>query len=190
MIAHDVAQKLSETPPLRINLTLYGASAKTYEKLCGDGNAYHRVLQAVEFLKEYHIPVGLLAEEAELLSDPVKNCSATFFAAPYGISAEEGFTDGQVLPYLSGELMVIATPGHTAGCCCYYGKTEGVLFAGDTLFAGSIGRTDLPTGNLKTLRQSLKKLAALTEDYPIYPGHEESTTLFTEKKRNPFLRGV
>ena len=57
LIDHDVAQKLSETPPLRINLTLYGASAKTYEKLCGDGNAYHRVLQAVEFLKEYHIPV-------------------------------------------------------------------------------------------------------------------------------------
>jgi glyoxylase-like metal-dependent hydrolase (beta-lactamase superfamily II) len=56
------------------------------------------------------------------------------------------------------------------------------------LFAGSIGRTDLPTGNIKALRQSLRKLAALEVDYPIYPGHEESTTLFTEKRRNPFLR--
>ena len=86
------------------------------------------------------------------------------------------------------KIKVISTPGHTVGGVCYF--VDDKLFTGDTIFLESIGRTDLPTGNLKTLRQSLKKLAALTEDYPIYPGHEESTTLFTEKKRNPFLRGV
>ena len=100
--------------------------------------------------------------------------------------------DGETVNLSGVEIKTILTPGHTAGCACYLVKAdEGeVLFTGDTLFAGTIGRTDLPTGNLKTLRQSLKKLAALTEDYPIYPGHEESTTLFAEKKRNPFLRGV
>jgi glyoxylase-like metal-dependent hydrolase (beta-lactamase superfamily II) len=100
--------------------------------------------------------------------------------------------DGETVNLSGVKIKTILTPGHTAGCACYLVKAdEGeVLFTGDTLFAGTIGRTDLPTGNLKTLRQSLKKLAALTEDYPIYPGHEESTTLFAEKKRNPFLRGV
>lgn len=57
LIDRNVAKRLSQTPPLRINLTLYGASAKTYEALCGDASAYDRVLRAVEFLKEYHIPV-------------------------------------------------------------------------------------------------------------------------------------
>lgn len=107
-------------------------------------------------------------------------------------TVDKTLKDGETVNLSGIEIKTILTPGHTAGCACYLVKTDDgeVLFTGDTLFAGSIGRTDLPTGNLKTLRQSLKKLAALTVDYPVYPGHEESTTLFTEKKRNPFLRGV
>ncbi|MBQ7912587.1 MAG: MBL fold metallo-hydrolase [Clostridia bacterium] len=107
-------------------------------------------------------------------------------------TVDKTLKDGETVNLSGIEIKTILTPGHTAGCACYLVKTDDgeVLFTGDTLFAGSIGRTDLPTGSLKTLRQSLKKLAALTVDYPVYPGHEESTTLFTEKKRNPFLRGV
>ena len=103
---------------------------------------------------------------------------------------DQTLSDGETAVLSGVEITTILTPGHTAGCACYLVKTDNgeVLFTGDTLFAGSIGRTDLPTGNIKTLRQSLRKLAALEVDYPIYPGHEESTTLFTEKKRNPFLR--
>ena len=105
-------------------------------------------------------------------------------------TVDQTLADGEKVVLSGVEIMAIYTPGHTAGCACYLVKTDDgeVLFTGDTLFAGTIGRTDLPTGNLKTLRQSLKKLAALTVDYPIYPGHEESTTLFAEKKINPFLR--
>ena len=103
---------------------------------------------------------------------------------------DQTLSDGETAVLSGVEITAIFTPGHTAGCACYLVKTDNgeVLFTGDTLFAGSIGRTDLPTGNIKALRQSLRKLAALEVDYPIYPGHEESTTLFTEKKRNPFLR--
>lgn len=103
---------------------------------------------------------------------------------------DQTLSDGETAVLSGVEITTILTPGHTAGCACYLVKTDNgeVLFTGDTLFAGSIGRTDLPTGNIKALRQSLRKLAALEVDYPIYPGHEESTTLFTEKKRNPFLR--
>lgn len=105
-------------------------------------------------------------------------------------SVDRTLSDGEEVLLSGVKIKTILTPGHTAGCACYLVQTDNgeVLFTGDTLFAGSIGRTDLPTGSLKTLRQSLKKLAALQEDYPVYPGHEESTTLFTEKKINPFLR--
>ena len=105
-------------------------------------------------------------------------------------TVNQTFTDGEKFTLAGVEITAMLTPGHTAGCACYLVQMEEgeVLFTGDTLFAGTIGRTDLPTGNLRTLRQSLRKLAALTVDYPIYPGHEESTTLFAEKKINPFLR--
>ena len=62
------------------------------------------------------------------------------------------------------------------------------LFTGDTLFAGSIGRTDFPTGSLRELRASLRRLAQLEGDYPVYAGHNEPTTLDAERKTNPFLR--
>ena len=105
-------------------------------------------------------------------------------------TVDQTLSDGETVTLAGVEITTIFTPGHTAGCACYLVKTDDgeVLFTGDTLFAGTIGRTDLPTGNLRVLRQSLRKLAALTVDYPIYPGHEENTTLFAEKKINPFLR--
>ena len=81
---------------------------------------------------------------------------------------------------------VLATPGHTHGSVCYL--CENALFSGDTLFAGSCGRTDLPGGNGKFLRASLERLAELEENYWVYPGHGESTTLAEEKRYNPYMR--
>lgn len=85
---------------------------------------------------------------------------------------------------------VLHTPGHTSGSVCFlFTDKEGkkYLFTGDTLFCGTIGRTDFPTGSTSILRNSLKKLASLPGDYPIYAGHEEETTLDRERKTNPFL---
>ena len=81
---------------------------------------------------------------------------------------------------------VLATPGHTHGSVCYL--CEDVLFSGDTLIAGSCGRTDLPGGSRKTIAESLKYLAELEGDFTVYPGHGESTTLAWEKKYNPYMR--
>ena len=81
---------------------------------------------------------------------------------------------------------VISTPGHTHGSVCYL--CEHVMFSGDTLFAGSCGRTDLPGGDSKFLRASLERLGELKENYTVYPGHGESTTLAWEKMYNPYLR--
>ena len=81
---------------------------------------------------------------------------------------------------------VMETPGHTWGSVCY--ACEDALFSGDTLFAGSCGRTDLPGGDWSTIRQSLTRLTQLEEDYTVYPGHGESTTLERERETNPYMR--
>lgn len=84
------------------------------------------------------------------------------------------------------EFEVMHTPGHTEGCVVVFG--EGVLFSGDTLFAGSIGRYDLPGGNWDKLQASLQRLVALPADTVVYPGHGEATTIAEELVHNRFLR--
>ena len=85
-------------------------------------------------------------------------------------------------------LEVLETPGHTPGGVCYYFKQEKLLFAGDTLVAGSVGRTDLPGGDMATLMASLQKLTALPDDTVVIPGHGMFTTIGDEKRGNPFLQ--
>ena len=85
---------------------------------------------------------------------------------------------------------VIETPGHTPGGVCYYFADEKLLLSGDTLFAGSIGRTDLPGGDMTALMKSLKSLAALPDDTLVIPGHGPHTTIAGERRDNPFLRTV
>lgn len=80
---------------------------------------------------------------------------------------------------------VLHTPGHTLGGVCYI--CDDVIFSGDTLFCGSIGRTDFPGSNIYSMKRSLMKIAELEGDYRIYPGHNESTTLNRERKYNPYL---
>lgn len=80
------------------------------------------------------------------------------------------------------------TPGHSWGSVCIL--TENALFTGDTLFAGSIGRTDFSGSSEEAMESSLKFLAEQKEDYTVYPGHGEATTLETEKKHNPYMRGI
>jgi glyoxylase-like metal-dependent hydrolase (beta-lactamase superfamily II) len=84
------------------------------------------------------------------------------------------------------EFEVFHTPGHSPGSISFY--TKGMLFCGDTLFDGSIGRTDLPGGDYATLIHSIKtKLFTLPKETVVYPGHGESTTIDREQKFNPFL---
>ena len=83
---------------------------------------------------------------------------------------------------------VMETPGHTWGSVCYL--CENAMFSGDTLFAGSWGRTDLPGGDGQTLALSLERLGELEGDYTVYPGHGETTTLAAEKKWNPYMRNA
>lgn len=133
-------------------------------------------------------PVKAYACEAEreLLKSPRMNVSeqAGRACATY---ADVYVKDGEEITLAGMTCKVIATPGHTAGGCCYYFAEAGILVSGDTLFAESVGRTDFPTGSMGTLVRSIKeKLFVLPEDTRVYSGHGESTTIGYEKKNNPF----
>lgn len=82
---------------------------------------------------------------------------------------------------------VIETPGHTPGGVCYLFEEEKTLFSGDTLFAGSVGRTDFFGGSMTALVESLAKLKALPDDVKVIPGHGAFTTIADEKRRNPYM---
>ena len=96
------------------------------------------------------------------------------------------YSDGDTLSPAGIPFQVLSTPGHTPGSVCLI--AENYLFSGDTLFAGSCGRTDLPGGSTRAIRESLRRLAALPQDYSVHPGHGESTTLAWEKQYNPYMR--
>lgn len=95
--------------------------------------------------------------------------------------------DGDSVAVGEISLNVLHTPGHTSDCISLYGND--VLFSGDTLFAGSIGRTDHPTGSMEQEINSIKqKLLCLPDSTPVYPGHGQSTTIGKERSENPYLR--
>jgi len=106
--------------------------------------------------------------------------------APPSATPDQLVNDGDSVATGNLSLRVIHTPGHTPGGICLYG--HGILLSGDTLFAGSIGRTDLPGGDYETLIAAIhEKLLALPDETVVYSGHGRPTTIGEEKRLNPFL---
>lgn len=125
-------------------------------------------------------------QDAGMLTSAEKNASAVFGRSLICTPAETLLHDQQTLQAGDIEIQVLHTPGHTKGSVCFI--IEDGLFSGDTLFSGSVGRSDLPGGSAQTLNESLKKLKALKRDFVVYAGHGPRTTLEAEKKGNPFMR--
>lgn len=114
-----------------------------------------------------------------------------YFGAPRKpFTVDETISDGETRTLAGISFLALSTPGHTDGSACYLVEQERILFTGDTLFEGSIGRTDFPTGSVSELRRSLKKLRDLDGEYTVYAGHNEDTTLEIERKTNPYLLSV
>jgi len=133
-----------------------------------------------------NVLVGIHADDAGMLTDGKKNLSSYFGPGLVLQSADFLLQDGQEITIGREKLKVLTTPGHSPGGVCFLGN-EG-LFSGDTLFAGSIGRTDFPGGSLEQLLQGVKdKLLTLPEDTRVFPGHGEETNIGEEKRNNPFL---
>ncbi len=95
-------------------------------------------------------------------------------------------SDNETLHLAGFSIQVLHTPGHTPGSVVYL--VEDVMFSGDVLFAGSIGRTDFAGGNMEQMKESLSRLVLIEKDYQVYPGHEAYTRLSQEKRRNPYLK--
>ncbi|MBR2577862.1 MAG: MBL fold metallo-hydrolase, partial [Erysipelotrichaceae bacterium] len=142
-------------------------------------------IKAVDDLYDrYRMPVYIHKEDEELCRDKKQ---ATSFGLPFSpvISCPvEYITDGinEIGPF---RFVAIPTPGHTQGSCCFLFKE--CIFTGDTLFKGSVGRTDLKGGNNAKLRSSLRVLSELDPELTVYPGHEDTTTLKEELENNPYM---
>lgn len=126
--------------------------------------------------------VGLLITHTH----PDHVCGLAFLEQHYHLSATIQPEAG-VITFPGFAIKVIPTPGHKEDCVCYYLPQEHILFTGDTLFQESIGRTDLPGGDMHTLICSLKQLVVLPEETMVYPGHGYPTSIGHEKIYNPYL---
>lgn len=131
-------------------------------------------------------PVLIHPDDAVMLTDPEANLSA-FYSSPFSTeSADDFLNEGDVINVGRFQLKVIHTPGHSPGGISLL--TEGMVFTGDALFSGSIGRTDFPGSNYQTLINSIKnKLLTLPDDIIVFPGHGPDTTIGKERTSNLWL---
>ncbi len=126
--------------------------------------------------------------DAPMLKDAFLNLAAQITSAPFRSIREcRTVTDGETITVGSRVFTVMHTPGHTSGSVCYL--TDHVMLSGDTLFHGSIGRTDLG-GNVQEMRASLRRLCELSGEFDVYSGHGLATTLDTERRINPYMRSL
>ena len=133
----------------------------------------------------------LAAHEAALeeLTHPQASVSGLFGSrAPDPLKPDILLKDGDVLQVGNLEIKALYTPGHSHGDCCYL--CNDVIFSGDILFQGDVGRTDLPGGSYPALLKSLQKLKQLPGDYRVFPGHGPETTLEAERRHNSYMNQV
>ena len=146
---------------------------------------FDHMMAAGKLKEEFHIPIYAAEKEVPLLADARANLSA-MWARPVCIKPDCLVKEGDELDICGFSITVIETPGHTIGGVCFYIPEEEVLLSGDTLFCGSFGRTDFPTGSMSVLARSIReKLFQLPDVTQVYPGHESSTTIGYETRYNP-----
>lgn len=146
----------------------------------------------IKYVEEWHekypeTPIYMDPDDLELLSDPRANCS--YMDGMFKTFKIPHENSGETLVFGDVSVEVLKTPGHTKGSVCYKfseGETDH-LFTGDTLFAGSIGRTDFPGGSYDDICVSLKRISELKAETVIYPGHGPGSTVGHEQKFNPYL---
>ena len=143
------------------------------------------VFQLSELL---NVPIVVHKLDSECLFDVSVNLAdlmPQYNFVPTKRGREKCVSDGDELSFGDIKIKVLHTPGHTVGGVCYI--IDDKIFSGDTLFKGSVGRTDLPTGDFSQLKKSLEKLCNISKDREVYPGHGVKTRLSFEKQHNPYL---
>ncbi|APU14281.1 MULTISPECIES: MBL fold metallo-hydrolase [Actinoalloteichus] len=169
---------------------------------------FDHAYSATEVSEAYDIPVWVHPGDRTLLSEPLRGVGselARLLGPELAMSEPQRIaelTDDQAMDLAGLRITVLHTPGHTEGSVCFRAATTGgpavdggvepdVLAAGDTLFAGTVGRTDLPGGDPQTMIETLRRrILPLPDDLVVLPGHGPATTIGRERSRNPFLRGL
>lgn len=129
-------------------------------------------------------------DDAEMLENAALNLTQSMNGPNVTLKADRTIGDREILTFGSLKCQILHTPGHTRGGICLYFDQEKILFTGDTLFYGSVGRSDLDGGNHKQLIQGiLTKLMPMDDQVTVYPGHGASTSIGFERRKNPFLQG-
>ena len=137
-------------------------------------------------VKKYKAPVYLSKEDRAFLESPKEVRTSAFGMQIEAAEVDVFVKEGDEIPFSEGNIKVIETPGHTLGSVCYL--FENYLFAGDTLFNGSIGRTDFPESDHSLMVESLKKLKKLDDEIYVLSGHGPESQISYEKMANPYLR--
>jgi hydroxyacylglutathione hydrolase len=134
---------------------------------------------------EFHVPICIHEDDAYMLGESGKDTAHYFGFDTVSPQADMLLHEGSYINFGEVTLRVVHTPGHSFGSVVLLGETE--VFTGDTLFAGSIGRTDFTGSSDREMKASLHKLLSLPDYFVVYPGHGPETTIGLEKKVNPFL---
>ena len=136
--------------------------------------------------EKWHVPIYIHEYDAPMLGKSGKKIAGFFGFENSSPPADKLLRDGDLVKFGRTRLKVMHTPGHSRGSISLLGEKE--IFTGDTLFSGSIGRTDFPDSSEGDMTFSLKKLAILPDHFVVYPGHGPTTTIGEEKRNNPFLQ--
>ena len=148
---------------------------------------FDHIMAADAIRDKYGVKVYASSDEKNTLEQPHINLGEAY-GLKLSVKADVWHKDGEILKLAGFDIEALHTPGHTEGGSCYYIREIGVLFSGDTLFCGSVGRTDFPGGSMSEIVRSIKeKIMVLPDDTKVYPGHGEGTSVGYERVNNPFL---
>lgn len=146
---------------------------------------FDHILGATWLKEQLNSPIACLDKEAENLKDENVTMGKEILSKAITVSPDKVFFENDEIEVGNLNFKVIHTPGHTSGSSCLYG--DGMLISGDTLFKGTYGRCDLPTGNIQDIVKSIKmKLYELPSSTTVYPGHGEFTTIGNEKQSEEY----
>lgn len=154
-------------------------------------HAHFDHIDAVDMIRSEFpdIEVIIGKNDEELMGNPNLNLSMAFMGDPVSVKADKTVNDGEVINLIGIRIECIEVPGHTKGGMCYYMPELSALFDGDTLFRGSVGRSDFPTGDSQLLLDSIRgKLFTLPDETKVFPGHDSETTIGWEKENNMFFQ--
>lgn len=178
--------------PGRILAVMSDAGLEPAAILCTHGHADHIAGNATLKQAFPHVPLIIGEGDAPKLTDPDLNLSALFSAPLVSPSADRVVRNGDQVQAAGITFEVLETPGHSSGhvVFLYKGQDPWVVFGGDVLFQGSVGRTDFPDGDTELLFASIRdKLFTLPPETEVYPGHGEPTTIGEEMETNPYVGG-